>query len=166
MRDLAKLSLVFLMFVACGNDQTSRGGMDAPAAPDDGNGSNSMIDAPGPDAFTGGPGVECGTMTCTTGMECCTTFANQMASYSCITAGGNCQGVTAECDGPEDCPTTGDVCCGHFGGGGGGNGVQCDTAGQGCLELCHTATDCSMTGAMCCTPQFGNSKYCAMTCPP
>ena len=159
MRQLAKLSVLVLL-VACGKDSTTGGGTDAPSSTDDSGGGSNTIDAPGPDASTAG--VSCGMMTCTTGMDCCITFGNQMASYACVASGGACQGVSQECDGPEDCTGT-DACCASFGGNG-GNGIQCDTAGQGCRELCHNAGDCSQQGAMCCTSQFFNYSYCAPAC--
>jgi len=161
MLDLAKLALVAAL-VACSSN-SSPGGHDAPETTGDGNGSGSgMIDAAAPDGGTAG--VACGMMTCGTGMDCCVTFANQMASYACITSGGQCQGLSQACDGPEDC-TNSDRCCASFGGGGGG-GITCQPASGTCgRELCHTPADCSTAGAMCCPSQFLSYSFCAATCP-
>jgi hypothetical protein len=165
MRQLVGVTLA-LALAACGKDST--GNTDASNGSNTGSddGGQTTIDAAPPDGSTAG--VTCGTgsaaTTCSAGMECCTTFTNNMASNDCVAAGTQCQGFSKACDGPEDCMTN-ERCCASFGGGGGG-GITCQgTGGQCGRELCHTPADCSTAGSMCCTSQFLGYSYCAATCP-
>jgi hypothetical protein len=148
MRNLAMVAL--LVLVGCGSKTSG----DNDAATGDGGGGGTD-DAAQPDASTAG--ITCGTMTCTTGMDCCITFANPM--YECIAGGSRCQGISQACDGPEDC-TMGERCCGATGGG----DIACQPGGM-CRELCHTPADCSMPNSMCCTAMFFDYSYCAQFCP-
>jgi hypothetical protein len=125
---------------ACGKNTS---GIDAgpnvvdanPNAPD---GSPGAPDAGvGPDAAVG---VACGQMFCAPGTDCCI----QQSGSSCVTS-GTCTGMTIACDGKEDCPASGQVCC--FG----QNGGSSCTDGAGCSNpTCTTADDCPTGSPMCC----------------
>jgi hypothetical protein len=147
-----------LLVAGCGDDTTNAG-------PD-----MTMPDLmPGPDMAVRVPdGVSCGSMTCAVGQSCCVTVSGTTPTSTCITAGGNCGGATLACDGPEDCSSSMQYCCGMitFSGGGnpdagspmfnGGNSScsgTCDfnfTQGppnKVTTRLCHADVDCTgLTG--------------------
>lgn len=136
-------------------------------------------------------GVVCGSSTCTSPQTCCEVLVAGALQSSCLSAGTPCAdgGVTAMCDGPEDCSTG--SCCVTVGfqaaakDGGtpmstGGAASCSDSCTPGLdlgnsmitTELCHTGADCA--GVMgttplgsspfdgCCTlPQAGNIQACA-----
>lgn len=154
------LAWLFVLVAACGDNLT--GDVDATPGGDgntggDGADVDAAIDAdPGPDAAVG---VICGAATCGAGMECCVQGMNR----TCV-ASGACNGLNFDCDGEEDCPALGEVCC--SGGGAGQNGGTSCTAEASCpMPTCGDATDCP-TGQnlMCCA--LGPVHVCLAQCPP
>jgi hypothetical protein len=105
--------------------------------------------------------IDCGNTTCNVAtQDCCVTFSGA----TCITKGSQCQGARATCDGPEDCPAAGQICCGR------NNGLSCTNGscnnGQ---RICHFDTDCP-GGQRCCgdgTIAGLSVQYCMATadCP-
>jgi hypothetical protein len=89
--------------------------------------------------------------------ECC---ANS-SSLACQSQLMPCNGVSYDCDGPEDC-LKGEACCG-------GNGSTCDQPSvceqENRVPLCHTLDDCPKTNggfvACCQSPQGGHIHYCS-----
>lgn len=152
--------IAITMLVACGDD--GGGGDDAPAIDASTSDVPDANPGPTPDADpTAGPdasvGVACGEAFCDSTQECCV----QQGGATCV-AGGTCQGTTISCDGPEDCPQVGQVCCLDFGGQGGG-GAEC-TAPDACdTPTCETADDCPDPGQECCA--FGPVMVCSAQCP-
>jgi hypothetical protein len=155
--------LIFCFTAACGGDSPS-----ADAAP----GAHADA-APGtPDATPGGPadaaiGVACGAAaTCSTSQECCVTANGDGGTSMCISP-GTCQGISARCDGPEDCG--GHACCGGVNPQTGMAAVMCigtDACGAGQIQACHEDTDCPAQGqaaGKCCVA--GTTGYCKATCP-
>ncbi|MBZ0116067.1 MAG: hypothetical protein K8H88_03655 [Sandaracinaceae bacterium] len=106
----------------------------------------------------GGPGVMCGTMTCSDPQVCCTTFAMGAVTMTC-TDSSMCMGATVSCDGPEDCP--GQVCCAMRTPGGGGGTACVDAAECQFGQLCRTMADCD--GMEMCCPLMGRN-VCAPFC--
>ena len=159
MRSTALFWLVAFVF-ACGGGDDGGSAIDGPRAdgPPLGGDGPPMIDSPpgmGPD---GAVGVMCGATPCTTTQECCITTGGAM----CVDT-GTCTGVTFECDGPEDCPDAGQVCCLGGGGPGGGGGSECRNANQCQTPACHNVADCD--GEMCCDLPAGDIDVCAPQCP-
>jgi hypothetical protein len=151
------LALCALVFVAggCGDDTTSFGpDMSSPAD----------LTA-GPDLAVRMPdGVVCGASSCSVGQSCCVSVTGTTTSAMCLAPGGTCNGAKLACDGPEDCSSGMQFCCGMitFSGGtnpdagapmfNGGNAScngTCDfnfTQGppsQVTTRLCHADVDCT-----------------------
>ena len=132
-------------------------------------------------------GVSCGTATCGAGSVCCITNNGTSVSQACM-AGTTCgdAGITAACDGPEDCSTSAPSCCADLtfdqtSMSGGGNAMctaSCpasatatDTKGEIKTKLCHNAGDCTnYSGSTpfgtfpydhCCSYTGATSKFCA-----
>jgi hypothetical protein len=116
------------------------------------------IDASGPPLVDGGPGVSCGTMSCSATQTCCVMAAmgGGAPTYSCLDPGTMCMGGTIACDGPEDCG--GNACCASVMGMSGS--AMCGTAPMMCMgfaaQLCHADADCPAgmggTAGHCCPP--------------
>jgi hypothetical protein len=93
--------------------------------------------------------ANCGDMSCGVGQVCCVSFAGGTFSASCASACGE-GGVTATCDGPEDCG--GNPCCAMTSGTT-LNGVMCTSMpsdcppslgfGAGQTRACHVDGDCT-----------------------
>ena len=89
-------------------------------------------------------GVSCGTITCPASQQCCLDF---VSDPYCTAAPANCGGITAACDGIEDCG--GNACCESF------DTIVCRTTRQ-CQaldqdEICRDASDCTdPTAPQCC----------------
>jgi hypothetical protein len=115
---------------------------------------------PGPDLAMRMPnGVACGgSLTCPVGQDCCISFANNMATGAmCVASASQCMGATLACDGPEDCPMTGQTCCatvdivgmGDAAGTITGGNSKCNscspafTTGTLTTRLCHVPADCN-----------------------
>lgn len=132
----------------------------------DGGGVVIVDGGPAPTSDAGPPAVSCGTMTCSDPDICCVTFAGGgggpgggMPVFECL-PDAECMGVTASCDGPEDC-ASGEACCASGGGGGPGGGggmgsAMCGAPSDCMFRLCHESTDCQ-TGAMCCPVPIGGA---------
>lgn len=125
------------------------------ASPGDDGGTSG--DGGGGTTDAGPPAVACGTMTCS-GLtpQCCVVTGGGGAMSTCISADERCRGVTASCDGPEDCPGTQQCCVGLGSAGSGGASCQ-DACGIGARAACHDATTCpSVDGrALMCCPFMG-----------
>jgi hypothetical protein len=94
-----------LLVAGCGDD-TAGGGPDMSMPADL---------TVGPDIAVRMPdGVACGTATCPTGQSCCVMASGTSTTgATCIAAGGNCTGgAVLACDGPEDCSSSMQFCCG------------------------------------------------------
>jgi len=106
-------------------------------------------DGPPPPQSDAGPPIgviPCGTDSCNaTTQECCVA---RTGTASCIDKGGQCQGSTVTCAGPQDCQSSAPVCCAVPTGG--NRGVSC-TAQQSCqgYVVCRGDADCS-GGQQCC----------------
>jgi hypothetical protein len=102
MRQTFALCALVLLVGGCGDDN-GNGGPDM-----------SMPDlAPGPDLAVRMPnGVVCGSATCAVGQSCCVTVSGMTTTAACLPAGGNCAGAALACDGPEDCSSAMQYCCG------------------------------------------------------
>lgn len=88
-----------------------------------------------PDAQT----VACGDAGCNVGtQQCCVDPAGGM---QCGSAGEVCRGISALCDGPDDCQP-GDRCCAD------GNTVFCDQACD--HDACQVDRDCPLAAPHCC----------------
>lgn len=185
MRQTIALCALLLAGAGCGDD--NNGGPDM-SMPDLAVGADLAVRTP--------DGVACGGMTCSVGQSCCVMASGQMTtSTTCIGAGGNCNGgAVLACDGPEDCGSGMQYCCGtiQFSGGtpdggavmfGGGNSSctgSCDfTFQQGSVKtrLCHADVDCTGLSAFgmnldkcCSSTQAPGLHFCAaalagITCP-
>jgi len=126
----------------------------------------------GSDAGPGGTmGIDCMGTTCDeTTEQCCVTGGlGGGASGMCIPRGDECMGGTADCDGPEDCSGSGEICCARVEGLSSASST-CTTemcgGGFTSFELCHTPADCTDTTQMCCpVMMFGFSgAYCSDMC--
>jgi len=88
---------------------------------------------------TQGDGVACGAQVCASGLQCCVDFIDPPI---CLPAGVMCVGLSATCDGLEDCQTG--TCCRV------GAGAECTTAS--CNDpICREPADCPAAQPMCCT---------------
>lgn len=86
-----------------------------------------------------GDGVACGATSCDATQQCCLDLFNPAR---CIAAGDACAGISALCDGSEDCQP-GDRCCAD------GGTAFCDAS---CGEYaCRDAADCPPSAPSCCT---------------
>ncbi len=114
--------------------------------------------------------VACGpTLTCTPpGERCCVQNVETDPTFSCIPAADACpDGVTAACDGPEDCA---EVCCLTVtleGGRPASATTECtartDCVGLTSVAVCRTLADCPSGARVCCPapPASGiSSGYC------
>ncbi|MEO6954432.1 MAG: hypothetical protein ABI321_21725 [Polyangia bacterium] len=117
-------------------------------------------------------GIACGTMTCATGSVCCIKQSGSTVQQMCVT-GTSCAdgGITAACDGPEDCSSASPSCCADIvfdQGQMSTNGAAMCTAscpgsasvgnnsGEIKTKLCHNAGECvGYTG----NTQFGMLPY-------
>lgn len=158
------LLVTCLAFVAACGDSTN--GDDQPAidangtaAPD----SNPNIPDAGPVPTDGSVGVSCGAEECDPAtQECCVTQGG--GAQACVDT-GTCTGESFQCDGIEDCPTAGDVCC--FGAGGPQDPVSaCTPSGDCDTPTCQTADDCPDPDNQLCCP-LGVTSVCieAPVCP-
>ncbi len=84
--------------------------------------------------------------------QCCIT----LQGGSCIGANDDCGGVTATCDGREDCQAD-EVCCGSL-----QSGASC-TNSCDAQELCNDASDCDSPDQCC---RFGGFGICLRNCRP
>lgn len=119
----------------------------------DGNGSNTI------DAAVPTVGVACGTMTCGTGQKCCADF---LGTPSCMAMGATCAGISATCDGTEDC--AGLPCCD-----GAGTQIACGTS-PSCPNqtICRDNADCTNPNQPSCCAVIGTMEpwgRCATLCP-
>lgn len=82
-------------------------------------------------------GVLCGTTVCSADQQCCADFIN---GPRCTAQSAQCNGISATCDGIEDC--AGKACCE----GASALSIACGTATT-CpiaqIEVCRDATDCT-----------------------
>jgi hypothetical protein len=131
--------------------------------------------APAPDSGPAEPGICCDPACetrCDLGtQECCIDVGAGGAS-SCVEAGACETGVTAACDGPEDCDGGG-ICCvaGTVGLGGGTETDIAATCADSCeyaVELtggaiqttaCHSPSDCA-EGRSCCSASVSPASLC------
>ncbi len=133
---------------------------DANGALDDANGAiladastNSTPDASIVTPDGGFNGVECGGEICSPAEECC---VEGFGSGTCVNT-GTCEGSTVSCDGPEDCSSAGDVCCGD------GAGAVCENSDSCSTEVCNSPDDCPIKGESCCS--FGpGANTCSSFC--
>ncbi len=103
----------------------------------------------------GGPGVMCGTMTCSDPQVCCTTFAMGAVTMTC-TDSSMCMGATVSCDGPEDC-SGGQICCGTFSQQANAyTTLKCQSTcgGQWEREICKPNGTCTTSGQTCSQSSF------------
>jgi hypothetical protein len=135
-----------MWLAACGGG--SAGGADA--APADA----AAADASAPDAPE--YGVRCGPA-----MTLCVPGATQgccddadAGPPACSPMNGLCLGKLTSCDGAEDCPNAGDVCCDFGFGPGCIEPASCDPAGGG-TRVCHVDADCPASAAHCCQSRCG-----------
>jgi hypothetical protein len=100
-------------------------------------------------------GLPCGMTTCSsTTQECCVT---RTGATSCTPKGECDGGVAITCNGPEECPVSGDVCCAELGHG--TPSVSCTTmAACHGYVLCQSAADCPDMEP--CDPGLDGYKYC------
>lgn len=83
--------------------------------------------------------VVCGDAGCTVGtQQCC---VDSEGEARCGSAGEVCQGTSALCDGPDDCPP-GERCCAD------GNTVFCDSTCD--HDACRSDGDCPLAAPSCC----------------
>jgi hypothetical protein len=136
-------------------------GADATPGADAAPGADAVVDAasdaaPEADAAVG---VECGTMVCAPEQECCVTDPAGTPQYECIASGDPCGGVSAACDGPEDCG--GNACCATLMGM--SVSATCDTETEctGGLTLCHTGADCPTLSPNCCALPGTGANVCS-----
>jgi hypothetical protein len=103
-------------------------------------------------------GVSCGQMTCGASQTCCVAASAQGVAQMCVD-GDSCGdgGITASCDGPEDCSGGTPSCCADISVGGGtpSGGAMCTSTcmasasaggGGGAMietKLCHSPADCT-----------------------
>lgn len=175
---ILSLALCSGLLFACNDDGLKVGGDGGNTNQDGGN--NAQPDLKGNtnndqgmtivDMTASGPqdlkGVSCGQETCNGAQQCCVqSTGGQSFSATCVNM-GQCGdgGLVAACDGPEDCPMSGQQCCVDvsvsFGGmsmnpsGAGGSmcGAACEAnavvdtgAGQADIKsaLCHSNADCT-----------------------
>lgn len=132
-------------------------------------------------------GISCGTATCGAGSVCCIQQSGTTVQQMCVT-GTTCAdgGITAACDGPEDCSTAAPSCCADVtfdqtsmtGGGNAmctatcpGSATFANNKGAITTKLCHSAGDCmnysgsTPAGPMpydhCCSRMGATYKFCA-----
>lgn len=131
---------------ACPNGQPCINGMCG------GMGSN-MPDAPPQQAN----GVKCGSATCTGTQLCCEDFVNPV---SCIAPSATCIGISAACDGKEDC--AGQLCCQT-----GSAAIVCAASCGAGQAICIENADCPSQMPMCCPPTTIYEPWgtCRITCP-
>ncbi|MGZ3425538.1 MAG: hypothetical protein ACXVCV_02765 [Polyangia bacterium] len=180
MRHTLALCALVLLAGGCGDD-TNSGGPDM-----------TMPDlALGPDMAVRQPdGVSCGAMTCSVGQSCCVTVSGTTPTSTCIAAGGTCGGAKLACDGPEDCGSSMQYCCGTitfepgnpdggmpmFNGGNSSCSGTCDfnySPGSPSMittRLCHLDDDCTglsagggtvMLNRCCSSAQAPGLHFCA-----
>lgn len=106
-------------------------------------------------------GVACGTMVCSGfAADCCINNTGPHCVNGTVT--GCTNGPLFACDGPEDCPSSGESCCLQY-----SNSSKPD--GSGCLvscpaeALCHTAADCpkGVGYIACCPGPQGQYGFCS-----
>ena len=104
-------------------------------------------------------GVRCGPANelCVPGLSqgCC---SEAKADPYCSPLNNLCTGPLQTCDGPEDCPNGGELCCDYSFGPGCGAAADCNP-GQGGTVQCHADPDCPLEQPMCC------AGACASACP-
>lgn len=103
--------------------------------------------------------VECGGVVCGADQACC---VDVDGNVTCIAAGVSCEGVSATCDGAEDC--NGGACClASLGADASCGDNTCDN------QLCREDEDCRMAGASICCFGLGLPGEpwgrCGPTCP-
>ena len=108
-----------------------------------------------PDAG-GANGVICATATCGTGMKCCFDF---ISAPVCTPLAQACNGLSATCDGVEDCD--GSPCCDVS------NTISCGTVS--CQnQICREAADCKNPNTPLCCTNTGTGEpwgHCYNACP-
>jgi hypothetical protein len=157
------LFLVAALLVGCGDDDGDGDG-DSSAADggggdgeDGGGGGDDAGDSVDTDAAPDFEGIPCADDTCTAGEEVC------CAGEGGLTCEAECGTISFGCDGPEDCTTDGEVCCGT-----GQDGTQCSPAadcgggGEGDI-VCHAEGDCP-DGEECCMPEQAQVGVCRASC--
>jgi hypothetical protein len=169
------LSFASCLFIGCGDDapNTTNDAATSDAATGDAATGDAATggDADTPDAAVDATpagdaavGVQCGQGLCEPDQDCCVTDTGGGAlQYECIPSGDICEGVSAECDGPEDCG--GNACCATLMGT--SVNATCDTEPEctGGLTLCHTSDDCPALSPNCCPlPQTGVSTCSRFMC--
>ncbi len=152
---IISLSIALALTLGCQGGTGSNGtATDANGTLDDANGTLSDANGARIDASPNSPpdasvitpdggfnGVECGDTICSSAEECC---VEGFGSGSCVNT-GTCKGSTVSCDGPEDCSSAGDVCCGD------GPGAVCDNSNSCSSEVCNSPDDCPIKGESCCS---------------
>ena len=191
---------VLVLGVACHHSSGLGGNGDASSAPDlakSGSDAAVVVDSSVPTDGAAGAtdfasnadfgGVSCGTETCGTGSVCCITQNGMTATQACM-AGTSCAdgGITAACDGPEDCSSASPSCCANLtfdqtsmtGAGNAmctascpGSATFANNKGAISTKLCHSAGDCmnysgsTPAGPMpydhCCSRVGAGYKFCA-----
>lgn len=168
-KSVVLVALLAVGALSCGDD-TEGDAADASSAADaDPNAPDADPNAPdadpnAADASTDRTGIACGDAVCTfETQECCLSLLGGDAPM-CVDD-GQCQEVTLECDGPEDCPQGGGgeaVCCAR--GGGDATGTSCERANQCNFRACHDENDCPGDAAMCCEVGIFPVNVCAANC--
>ncbi|MGE3458838.1 MAG: hypothetical protein AB7O24_27215, partial [Kofleriaceae bacterium] len=94
--------------------------------------------------MSSGNGIACGSESCGDGEQCCYVPAS---GGSCISAGAQCGGFGARCDGPDDCDD-GMVCCNVTG----ENRTQCGYDSDALCQqrICTMDEECADQGMSCC----------------
>lgn len=114
-------------------------------------GDSTTVDAPASEI-----GVACGDTTCAENQKCC---ADLLGGPSCVAQNSVCAGVSATCDGIEDCD--GNPCCET-------NGVAaCATTCAGNM-ICRQNADCTNPGQPACCMITGTGEpwgRCLAACP-
>ena len=102
MRQTFALCALFLV-AGCGDDNGNAGpDMSMPAD----------LTPPNDIAMRVPNGVTCGAMQCAVGQSCCVTVTGTTPTSTCLAAGTTCGGAKLACDGPEDCGSGMQYCCG------------------------------------------------------
>ena len=89
-----------------------------------------------------GDGVICGEVACQRSEQCC---IGEDAQARCFEAGAACPGISALCDGEEDCAGR-DLCCAD------GDVLTCDATCK--TYACVDNSDCPLAAPTCCRMAF------------
>src|SRR4051812_2823199 len=117
----------------------------------------------GPDLAVRTPdGVACGGMTCSVGQSCCVMASGTTTTSStCITTGGDCSGgAVLACDGPEDCGSGMQYCCGTIAFTGGIDPDGGAAMFQGGNSSCNASCDAALNPGSGSTPTTVKTRLC------